>query len=280
MKNSNSLTMALTLGAAVLIAGGANAQTRANTNGNVNNGTVMNGSATNTNLGSAGFGTSYYGNGSGYYGSPFYGGGLYGNPYGGGYYDSFYTLGGGSNNAYGGLNGYNSFNPYAAFDSSYGNYNSNGAYGNYPSNYYGNGNNGYYGANAPAGNNQYDANGNYQDNGAGNGAPTDPSAVPNRRYNNYPAAAPAAARVLARTSDTMEAKRVKGDRFYVGWKGENSAVSKITFAMLDLNKRAIMTRTVTQPPGEYTFPITSRMVYYQMVIEYVNGTTSTVTSPL
>lgn len=293
MKNSNGLTAALAMGAAALIAGSVNAQVRGNTNsttnnGATNNGVTVNGNATNTNLGSAGFGSSIYGNGV--YGSSFYGGGFYGASYNGGGYDytSFYTLGGG----YG--SGYDSFNPYSAFGMGYGN-NYNGYPNNangYPNNNngYPNGNNGnnngYYGNNGNYPNttinntNGFDGSGGYYDNGTGGLALPDSSAAPARPYRNYPAASASAPRILPRTSDTMEARRVKGDKFYIGWKGENSAVTKITFAMLDLKKHAIMTRTVTQAPGEYTFPITSRMVYYQMVIEYVNGTTSTVTSPL
>ena len=277
MKNANYLRAALTLGALTLMSGGANAQTQGRatngTSGTTTNGVIQRnpntGSAVNGYYGGAGY-TDYnygfYGNpfmSSGYNGNAFYGGG-YGNGYGGDYggggygnpYGNPYGAGNGGGNA--GMNGYGS--PYSPFDSGYGN-----------------GSNGY-GANYPG---YYDPYGYYQ-NDAGSVVPADPNLNPNAPQNSGAAARTAApaARILPRTTDTVEAKRMTNNRFYIGWTGENSAVNKITFAMLDLKKHAIMTRTVTQPPGEYTFPITSRMVYYQVVIEYVNGTTSTVTSPL
>ena len=301
MKNANYLRAALALGALTLIAGGTNAQTR----GRATNGTTANGASNGTTNGvitrnpsTNGAAGGYYGGASnydnGFYGNPLYNNGFNGSlSYGGGLYDANYVLGGnpfnygyggGYNNPYGspysGNGGMNGYSPYGPFASAYGN----SAYG--------------YGPNVT--NDYYGNNGYYRDN-AGNVLPIDPTldpneapdprnAAPNAGYNGQPGytnqrgyngqVTPAAARILPRTTDSIEAKRLKGDRFHIVWTGDNSAVNKITFAMLDLNKHAIMTRTVLQPPGEYTFPITSRMVYYSVVIEYVNGTTSTVTSPL
>ena len=274
MRNSNFMRAALAMGAMTLIAGCANAQSQ-NTNGATNNGANNNGTITRnpyTNGAGGIYGTQNYNYGNPFYGGGYYGDSFYGNPYyGGGYYDAYYVLGGNSpyGGAYGDVNavGNNAYNPYPASDPYSGN-NANNFYGN-P----GYGNNGY-------SDNGYYGNGGYYNGGsAGYVGPNVPNGAANRvsnpGYNGQPVA-----RVLPRTTDTLEAKRVKGDKFYIGWKGDNNAVNKITFAMLDLNKRAIMTRTVTQPPGECTFPITSRMVYYQVVVEYVNGTTNTVTSPL
>ena len=279
MKNANDLRAALALGALTLITGAANAQTQNRaTNGTRTNGTGTNGVITRypTNGNAM---SGYYG-GDSSYGNPFLSNGYNGNAFYGGYYGPNYGYSGGygggygggnSNNPYGnsygagygggnaGMNGYGS--PYAGFDYGYGS-----GYNGYGANYLG----------------YYDPYGYYQ-NDAGNIVPADPNLNPNVAPVPGAAprpAAPVAARILPRTTDTIDAKRMTGNRFYIGWTGENSAVNKITFAMLDLKKHAIMTRTVNQPPGEYTFPITSRMVYYQVVIEYINGTTSTVTSPL
>ena len=182
----------------------------------------------------------YYNPYSAFYASP------YGYNYGGGYYGGGYN---GYVNGYDGYGGYNGYNG-----------------GAYPG----------YGPNDMAAYNQYYYG--YAPNDINNG----PAQVitPDGSGANVRPVRVAAPRVLPRTTDTIEARRERGNKFFIGWKGENSTVSKITFAMLDLNKRAIMTRTVTQPPGEYSFPITTRMVYYQVVVEYVNGTTNTVTSPL
>ncbi len=261
MKNGNFTKSLLTLGAVALVTGGANAQY--NTNGTNNNAANQGGLKRDPYTNGAGgvYGSPNYANGYGpysnYYSSsynPYYGNSFYGNPYyGGGFYDSYYVIGG--NNGYASAYGNGSYgsDPYsnANGNNPYGSVQQNAGYNFPPENYYGN-NPGY---------------------AAPNGAPY---ATPS---NTLPAA-PAAAPVLARTTDTLDARRVKGNKFYIGWKGDNNSVSKITFAMLDLNKRSIMTRVVTQAPGEYTFPVTSRMVYYQVVVEYLNGATNTVTSQL
>ena len=267
MKNVNYLRAALTLGAMTLIGSGVSAQTQ----GRANTGTTTNATRSGViqrNPTTGGAASGYYG-GDGYtdynynfYGNPFISNGYNGNAFYGGGYGNGYS-GDYSNNPYGNPSG----NPYGG-----GNSGMNG-YGSPTSPFdYG------YGANYPG---YYDPYGYYQNN-AGNGVPADPNLNPATPNNGavVRSVAPAAARVLPRTTDAIEAKRMANNRFYIGWTGENSAVNKITFAMLDLNKHAIMTRTVLQPPGEYTFPITSRMVYYQVVIEYVNGTTNTVTSSL
>ena len=152
------------------------------------------------------------------------------------------------------------YNPYAAFDvNGYNGYYDYNGYYNYAPN-----------AAVPAGDNA-----GYNNTQTPNGAPIPaPNGTVPRR------AVTQTARFLPRTTDTIEARRMTGKRFQITWNGENSAVNKITFAMLDANKRAIQTRTVLQPPGECTFPISTRAAYYQVVVEYVNGTTNTVTSPL
>jgi hypothetical protein len=87
-------------------------------------------------------------------------------------------------------------------------------------------------------------------------------------------------RPIPRTSDTFEARIEKDDRLYIRWAGEPSAVAGITFALLDKNRRVIRETRVSKPPAEARFTLTSRTAYYQVFVEYVNGTTTSVISPL
>ena len=85
---------------------------------------------------------------------------------------------------------------------------------------------------------------------------------------------------IPRTSDAIEAKIEKDDRLTIKWSGEPRAVARITFALLDKKKAVLKKSTITRLPAEAHFSITSKTSYYQILVEYINGTTTSVISPL
>jgi hypothetical protein len=87
-------------------------------------------------------------------------------------------------------------------------------------------------------------------------------------------------RVLPRSSDAIEVQRETNNRMRIVWSGDTSLVSRITFSLLDANRQPILRRTITRLPAEARFARSSSAAYYQVVIEYVNGTTRTLTSAL
>jgi hypothetical protein len=87
-------------------------------------------------------------------------------------------------------------------------------------------------------------------------------------------------RVLPRTNDVIEATLEAGSRIFIQWHGEPRAVSRITFSLLDKGHTPLLQKTITGPPASARFTRTPRACYYQVTVEYLNGTTNTVISPL
>lgn len=85
---------------------------------------------------------------------------------------------------------------------------------------------------------------------------------------------------IPRTSDSIEATIGKDDRLTIKWAGEPRAVARITFALLDKKKAVLKKSAITRLPAEAHFSITSKTSYYQVLVEYINGTTTSVISPL
>lgn len=85
---------------------------------------------------------------------------------------------------------------------------------------------------------------------------------------------------IPRTSDTIEASLESDNQIHIRWQGEPRAVARIRFALLDKNRKVIQQQTITSPPAEARLRSTKETAYYQVVVEYINGTTTTVVSPL
>lgn len=85
---------------------------------------------------------------------------------------------------------------------------------------------------------------------------------------------------IPRTSDTIEASLESDNQIRIRWQGEPRAVARIRFALLDKNRSVIQQQTITSPPAEARLRRTKETAYYQVVVEYINGTTTTVVSPL
>lgn len=87
-------------------------------------------------------------------------------------------------------------------------------------------------------------------------------------------------RDIPRTSDTIEARLESNGKVWIGWQGEPRAVNRITFALLDKNRKPIKQETISRPPAEVSLPATKQTAYYGVIVEYINGTTTSVISPL
>jgi len=57
-------------------------------------------------------------------------------------------------------------------------------------------------------------------------------------------------------------------------------VSHVTMALLDKDKKVLKAQTFTKLPVDGRFPLTNKTAYYQVVVRYVNGTVTSVISPL
>lgn len=159
-----------------------------------------------------------------------------------GSYNGFMSIGG-----YNPLGGYNGYNPYGIGDiyNGYENpylYNGLAGYGSY-----GYGNYGYYGPYGP--------------NMAGYNTDYHQTAIP-------------------RTNDSVVVRKQAKNKVYMSWQGDNAMVSSITFALLDKNGKVLTEQTITSPPAEMTLTRTSKSAYAQIVVNYINGTTSSFLSPL
>lgn len=85
---------------------------------------------------------------------------------------------------------------------------------------------------------------------------------------------------IPRASDAIEASRDSHKRLTLSWQGDTRLVSRIRFALLDKGRQPLTQRTITELPAETTFTPSKKAEYYQVVVEYVNGTTNSVVSPL
>ncbi len=85
---------------------------------------------------------------------------------------------------------------------------------------------------------------------------------------------------IPRTSDTITARKEANNRLYVRWQGEPRAVRNITFALLDGNNRVVSQQTITSLPTEARLLRTAKTASYSVTVQYINGTTTSIVSPL
>jgi hypothetical protein len=86
--------------------------------------------------------------------------------------------------------------------------------------------------------------------------------------------------LIPRTSEAVEAKIEKDGKLFIQWKGEPRAVSRVVFALLDKDKKPLRQQEIRRLPVETRFSLTNKTAFYQVYIEYVNGTSTSVISPL
>ena len=85
---------------------------------------------------------------------------------------------------------------------------------------------------------------------------------------------------IPRTSDMIEAKLEADAQVRIKWTGNAPLVSHVTMALLDKDRKVLKTQTFTKLPVDGRFPLTNKTAYYQVVVRYVNGTITSVISPL
>jgi len=85
---------------------------------------------------------------------------------------------------------------------------------------------------------------------------------------------------IPRTSDTIEATLERDNRVRIRWQGEPRAVARIRVALLDKDRKILRQEIITGPPAEVSLHRSKETAYYQVVVEYINGTTTTVLSSL
>lgn len=87
-------------------------------------------------------------------------------------------------------------------------------------------------------------------------------------------------RFLPRTSDSIDAARLSGNRIDIAWQGEPSVVSRIQIDLMDKNHRILKSKTITALPAEARFARTQKVAYYQVTVEYLDGSTNKITSSI
>lgn len=66
----------------------------------------------------------------------------------------------------------------------------------------------------------------------------------------------------------------------LSWQGDTRNVARITYAVLGANYQILQARTITGPPNHARFMRRHDAAYYQVCVQYLNGTTNTITSPV
>jgi hypothetical protein len=112
------------------------------------------------------------------------------------------------------------------------------------------------------------------------GSLNDPSLVTSENPTGARALAASGAVPIPRTSDSIEARIDKDNRLIVKWAGDPQTAASIRFALLDKDNQVIKEEKITRLPAEARLSITSKTSYYRVTVEYINGTSTNVISPL
>jgi hypothetical protein len=89
----------------------------------------------------------------------------------------------------------------------------------------------------------------------------------------------AASNRSTRYGDSIEVWREPSGLIVLSWPGDTRNVARITYALLDTNYKTILARTITSPPNQARFTQRRNIAYYQVMVQYLNGATKTITSP-
>lgn len=90
--------------------------------------------------------------------------------------------------------------------------------------------------------------------------------------------APAA--VLPQTGSSIEATMEPHGQVLLKWEGDPSVVNRIGFALLDRSGNVLRQKILSAGAPQTRFSLTSKTRFYQVVVEYLNGATTNVTSLL
>lgn len=78
----------------------------------------------------------------------------------------------------------------------------------------------------------------------------------------------------------IDARILSDGTLLIRWTGDPSAVRKVTFALLDSNKREIVTKTSTRLPIEARFSLTNKTDFYRVDVVYSDGAISSATKAI
>ena len=87
-------------------------------------------------------------------------------------------------------------------------------------------------------------------------------------------------RVLSRKSEAVVATVDKDGKLVVKWQGDPDDVDRIRVALLDKKGKVISEKTITRLPAEAKLRLTNKTDAYRVAVEYLDGSTTTMTSPL
>lgn len=85
---------------------------------------------------------------------------------------------------------------------------------------------------------------------------------------------------IPRTSDSIEARLEDDNMLWVAWQGASRAVIRIQVDILDKDRKSIAQKTIMQLPTETRIRLEKQAAYYRVLVQYINGTVTVVTSPL
>jgi len=88
------------------------------------------------------------------------------------------------------------------------------------------------------------------------------------------------AAVPTRASRNIDARILSDGTLLVRWTGDPSTVRKVTFALLDANRREIVTKTSTRLPIEARFSLTNKTDFYRVDVVYSDGAISSATKAI
>ena len=83
-----------------------------------------------------------------------------------------------------------------------------------------------------------------------------------------------------RTNEAIDAALQSDGRLLIRWSGDPNTVDRIRFALLDSKRRVLSEKTITRLPAEAKLRPTNKTDAYRVVVEYLDGTTTSVVSPL
>lgn len=84
---------------------------------------------------------------------------------------------------------------------------------------------------------------------------------------------------VSRTSDSIDVVRDKEGQLQLKWQGEPRAVKSMTVTFLDKDRKKLLEQSVSKLPVNARVKPPEKSAYYRFIIEYVDGSTTSVTSP-
>ncbi len=92
-----------------------------------------------------------------------------------------------------------------------------------------------------------------------------------------PQAAPAP---MTRASTAVGIERLSNNRLMLRWAGDTAQVTSVVFSLLDRKGRAQAQKTVTTLPVQAELTRRAGTAYYQVVVHYADGETTTIAAPI